>query len=279
MSVRKVPAGEAASFNNAAHNRATLGDEKSPVPLYHRIYVLMRERIFNGTYRAGQLLPSEAELMERFGVSRITARRALDELSYEGLVDRERGRGTRVSQRPLVELGDAPIIAGMEGLMANLERIGKRSEVIVFEFDFVPAPDPVAVQMQIAPGALVQRAVRSRSVEGKPFSLSTTYVLEEIGRTFDREDLTSIPIIDLITRAGRTIDHVDQSLTATLADDIMAQRLGMHVASPLLKVRRTFYDTTNTPCYYVDLYYRPDRFEYRMTLTRGNDNRFRVNDS
>ena len=93
--------------------------ERSPIPLYHRIYVILRERILNGTYQVGETLPSEAELMDRFGVSRITARRALDELSGEGLVARARGRGTQVSARAMPEVGGAPIVAGIEGLMAN----------------------------------------------------------------------------------------------------------------------------------------------------------------
>jgi GntR family transcriptional regulator len=255
--------------------RRALGDERSPVPLYHRIYVLLRERILSGEYRIGETLPTEAELIERYGVSRITARRALDELAYEGLVTRSRGRGTTISSRPVMTIGDAPIVAGIEGLMANLSIIGRQTTVTVFEFDFVPAPEPIAAELQISPGAVVHRAVRSRSLDGKPFSLSTTYVLEEIGRTFSREEMTSIPLIDLITRSGAKIGHVDQRLTATLADDLAAQRLMVHVASPLLKVHRLFYDVNDRCCYYVNLLYAPSRFEYRMTLTRGRDDRFR----
>jgi GntR family transcriptional regulator len=271
-----VNSGQGPTSSAPNDKRSALGDEKSPVPLYHRIYVLLRERILNGTYKVGQTLPSEAELMERFSVSRITARRALDELSDEGLVERARGRGTQVSQRAMMQLGDAPIVAGIEGLMANLSIIGKQTDVRVYEFDFVEAPDQVAQELQLPQSSIVHRAVRVRSLEGKPFSLSTTYVLESIGRTYSREELETIPMIDLITRAGTSIGHVAQSLTATLADDISAKRLDVHVASPLLKLRRLFFDTDNRPCYYVDLSYRPDRFEYRMTLVRGMDNRFRL---
>jgi GntR family transcriptional regulator len=254
--------------------RSALGDERSPVPLYHRIYVLLRERILSGEYRVGETLPTEAELMERYAVSRITARRALDELAYEGLVTRSRGRGTMISSRAPITIGDEPIVAGIEGLMANLSIIGRQTAVTVFEFEFVPAPELVAAELKIAVGAVVHRAVRSRSLDGKPFSLSTTYVLEEIGRSFTREEMTNTPLIDLITRSGTRIGHVDQSLTATLADDLAAQRLMVHVASPLLKVHRLFYDVNDRRCYYVNLLYAPGRFEYRMTLRRGNDDRF-----
>ncbi|WP_210495542.1 GntR family transcriptional regulator [Microvirga antarctica] len=255
------------------------GSDRSPIPLYHRIYVILRERIVNGTYKVGQTLPSEAELMERFGVSRITARRALDELSLEGLVDRVRGRGTQVSAGAAPRVGGVPIIAGIDGLMANLSIIGQQTTVEVFEFAYVVAPDTVATEMQLGPTDLVQRAVRVRSLADGPFSMSTTFVLERIGRTYTQEELVAIPLIDLITRAGTAIGHVKQSITAALADEISAQRLGVQPGSPLLKLRRVFYDADNRPVDYVEIFYRPDRFEYRMTLSRGADNKFQLDRS
>jgi GntR family transcriptional regulator len=253
--------------------------ERSPIPLYHRIYVILRERILNGTYQVGETLPSEAELMDRFGVSRITARRALDELSGEGLVARARGRGTQVSPRAMPEVGGAPIVAGIEGLMANLSIIGRQTTVEVFEFGYIEAPNLVTSEMSLTPREIVQRTVRGRSLDGRPFSLSTSYVLEKIGRTYSRDEMQTIPLIDLITRSGTEIGHVTQSLTATLADDVTAQRLGVQPGSPLLKVRRGFFDTGKRAVYFVDLFYRPDRFEYRMTLSRRADNRFQLDPS
>jgi GntR family transcriptional regulator len=252
------------------------GTDRSPIPLYHRIYVILRERIINGTYKIGQTLPSEAELMVRFGVSRITARRALDELSDEGLVERARGRGTQVSASAAPHFGGVPIIAGIEGLMANLSIIGRQTKVQVFEFGYVIAPSLVATEMKLAPDELVQRAVRVRSLEEGPFSLSTTYVLDRIGRTYSQDELSALPLIDLIARSGVTIEHVKQSITAALADDVSGQRLSVKAGSPLLRLRRILYDTHNHPVYYVDIFYRPDRFEYRMTLSRGADNSFRL---
>ena len=64
--------------------------------------------------------------------------------------------------------------------------------------------------------------------------------------------------------------------TATIADDLSAERLRVQPGSPLLKLRRVFYDNGDRPVYFADLFYRPDRFEYRMTLSRGADNRFRL---
>jgi Bacterial regulatory proteins, gntR family len=69
-----APPNQAESLKGA---RAAVRPDRSPIPLYHRLYVVLRERIVNGTYRVGQTLPTEAELIERFGVSRITVSRGI----------------------------------------------------------------------------------------------------------------------------------------------------------------------------------------------------------
>lgn len=253
-----------------------LGTERSPIPLYHRIYVILRERIVNGTYRPGETVPPEAELMASFGVSRITAKRALDELAAEGLVERMRGRGTMVTRSGLMQSGGGPIAAGIDGLLANLSLIGEATSVELAEFGYVPAPLAIADDLRIPVGSTVQHAVRVRHLEGRPFSQSTSFVIEQIGRTFTPEELTVIPLIDLMTRSGVTVERVQQSITATLADDVSAARLRVSVGSALLKMRRVFFDTTDRRIDCVEMLYPPDRFEYRMTLERGTDNRFRL---
>ena len=248
-----------------------LGDPSSPVPLYHRIYILLREQIVSGAVLPGEKLPSETTLMQQYAVSRITVGRALTELADEGLVTRARGRGTVVSSHPASRIGDQPIIAGVDGLMANLAIVGRQTSVVIHAFDFVPATRLIAGELGIKCGTRVHRAVRGRSLHGKPFSLSTSHVLEDIALTFEQQDMVTTPLIDLVTRSGRHIDHVTQHLTATLAGDVDAQRLQVPVASPLLKIRRQFFDTSMRCCFLVELLYPPARFEYRMTLTRGSD--------
>ena len=253
-----------------------LGAERSPIPLYHRLYVILRERIVNGTYRPGETVPAEAELMTSFGVSRITAKRALDELSAEGLVERMRGRGTTVTRSGLLQSGGGPIVAGIDGLLANLSLIGKVTSVELAEFGYVPAPLAIADDLRIPAGSIVQRAVRVRHLADRPFSHSTSFVIETLGRTFTPEELTAIPLIDLLARAGAAIERVQQSITATLADDVTAARLRVSVGSALLKLRRVFFDTTDRRIDCVEMLYPPDRFEYRIMLARGANNRFQL---
>jgi GntR family transcriptional regulator len=247
---------------------ATLLSERSPMPLYHRLYVILRDRIASGTYPEGAVLPSEFELTEAFSVSRITAKRALDELATEGLVERVRGRGTTVTDRAAALLGAQPITASIDGLLENLTAIGRETSVEVIEFGYVAVPDFVRARLELEPNARAQRAVRVRSLDGEPLSQSTTYVPERIGRAYGAKDLASTPIIDLIERAGVVVGTAEQSISATLADSLIASRLKVGVGAPLLLMKRCVKDTSGKPAQYIEILYRPDRFEYRMSLTR-----------
>lgn len=247
---------------------ATPLSERSPVPLYHRLYVILRDRIASGAYPQGSVLPSEFELTNAFSVSRITAKRALDELATEGLVERVRGRGTTVTDRAAALLGAQPITASIDGLRDNLTAIGRETSVEVIEFGYVVAPDVVRSRLELEENARAQRAVRVRSLDGEPLSQSTTYVPERIGRAYSAEDLASTPIIDLIERAGVVVGAAEQSISATLADSLVASRLKVSVGAPLLLMKRCVKDTSGKPAQYIEILYRPDRFEYRMSLTR-----------
>jgi GntR family transcriptional regulator len=239
-------------------------DERLPTPLYHQIYLVLRNKIIDGEFADGDLVPSEEETARTCGVSRITAKRALNELAEEGLVVRERGRGTRVIQRAPTP----PVRAGVEGLLENITAMGMETEVELIQFDYVTPSDDVQRALGRGPGDRVQRAVRLRRLEGAPFSHLTTYVPEDIGRTYGRDDLASTPLLTLLERGGIEVGRADQTITATLADAEVARRLGVELGAPLLRISRIVYDQRDRPVEYITGLYRPDRYQYRMALSR-----------
>jgi len=261
---RQPPAHAGTAPSRPGPAAAATVDPRLPTPLYHQIYVLLREQILSGVYGDQAMVPTEQELSRRFGVSRITAKRALDELAAEGLVVRRRGRGTSVAG----PLPTRPYNANLSGLLENLLMMGLKTSVEILEFGYVTAPDDVRSALCLAPGAEVQRAVRVRSLDGEPLSYTTSFVPAEIGRAYDRKDLATSPLLALLERAGILIGSADQTITATLADTVVAPRLGVRVGSPLLSITRTVFDQNGRPVEYINLLYRPDRYQYRMKLTR-----------
>lgn len=239
-------------------------DAASKVPLYHQIYIVLRHKILSGECRMGELLPSEQEIARLYKVSRITAKRAMDELAQAGLVVRERGRGTTVSYRP----PSPPVRSTLEGWLENVSQMGLNTRAEVLEFAYVPASEEIARALGVDPGTQVQRAVRVRSMDGQSLSYLETWVPEDVGRCFDRTLLGQQPLLMLLERSGIVVASARQIITATVADTAVAAALGIDLGTPLLEVRRTVYDREERAVEHIRVLYRTDRYQYEMLLSR-----------
>jgi GntR family transcriptional regulator len=232
-------------------------------PLYHQIFMVLRDGILDGRYRNGELLPSEHELAEQYGVSRITAKHAMTELAAAGLVTRARGRGTTVQYIA----PNAPLRAPVASWLETMATMGRTTEVTVLEFGYGPASAAESEALDLAPLAEVQRSVRVRSIGGQPISLLTAVLPAEIGRGFGAADLARHPMLELIRRRGTVIGQARQVITATLADQVSASRLVTDIGAPLLKLQRTVRDAFDRPIEFLTAFYRPDRYQLEMVLS------------
>lgn len=234
------------------------------IPLYHQIFLIIRQKIMDGVYSYDERLPGELDLIRQHAVSRITAKRALDELALEGMVIRERGRGTRVRYRTAA----SPLQSTTEGLLDNLQTMGLETQADLLEFDYVSASQEVAAALECRVDQTVQRAVRIRLMEGMPFSHLTTHVPEAVGKKFKSEELAVNPMLSLLERSGVVVSGATQTLSATLADAKIALALGVEVGSALLKLRRIVRDEQQRPVEFLTALYRPDQYQYRMVISR-----------
>jgi GntR family transcriptional regulator len=241
----------------------------SPLPLYHRIYMVLHQQIMEGAFSPDTPMPGELELAERFGVSRITMRRALEMLVREGMIDRQRGRGTFPTERAPAR----PLQAGLSGLLENLLAMGLTTRVRLLDFDYVQASDEVAGRLQLAPGAIVQRAVRVRSHEGQPMSHLVTWLPEAVGRGFSAADMEAEPLLSLLERSGIRVRAAEQTITACLADAVVAPCLDVEIGAPLLSISRVLRDQQDRPVEYIRALYRPDRYAFHLSMSLGGPDR------
>jgi len=239
-------------------------DPDDPTPLYHQLFLLYRQKILTGELAGGARLPSEEALSSLHNVSRITAKRAMNELAGARLVVRNRGRGTVVADT----VSSRAMQADFAGLVDTLVEIDATTRLEVLSFDYVAAPPEIADALELPADAPVQRVERRRMHAGVPFSSMLTYLPEDIGRTFDRGALGSRPILALIEAAGHRIGAAAQSVTAVLADRHLSSVLDVAVGSPLLRVRRLVRDTRRRPVQHIVVHYRPDAYQLDMTLER-----------
>ena len=96
----------------------------SPEPLYYQLYSLLKGMILDGTLGKGERMPTEEQLAETFKVSRITAKRAMDELAAESLVERRRGKGTHI----IYEYSPKPVKAPLVGMLQEIESMARNTE-------------------------------------------------------------------------------------------------------------------------------------------------------
>ena len=142
-----------------------------PVPLYHQLKTAIQLEIEAGRWKPGEQLPTENALIARFGVSKITVRQALRELSTLGYIRREQGRGTFVQRLPLEEGPRA-----LTSFTGEMRHHGIAATSQVLDQDTIAAPPDIAARLGITPLAPIFRLKRLRFADGEPMGLQTAYV-------------------------------------------------------------------------------------------------------
>jgi GntR family transcriptional regulator len=242
----------------------TRGNGAAPA-LYWQRAERVRGRIADGHYADGAQLPTEEALGREFGVSRITVRAALDRLAAEGLVRRERGRGTFVAARPV-----ALDLERFTDFAEDMAATGFAPSSRVTHFGEESAAAPVAAQLGLAPGATVVRVDRLRLADDRPLAFDRTYLPLRYGRLLDRAALATVTILhQLEADFGVPILSGRYDIEAAKADDAVAAALALAPGDPVLLVRRTPRTTGDAPVFYQQRHYRGDRVTYTVDLRRG----------
>jgi len=204
---------------------------REAIPLYHQIFLALRDEILSGARGFGSAMPTEQELGAAYGVSRITARRALADLAEQGLVERRRRIGTHVAFRAPCLPIDGQIDSAVESLIA----FGRGTRVQVIEMGVVEASASVATQLALEPGTPVLRAVRLRSSADGPLGVIESFVPTSLGAALTRTSLTAQPILELIRSAGHIIGAGSQVISALPADPALAALLQTDARAAILR--------------------------------------------
>ena len=248
-------------MNHAANISARI-DESLAIPLYHQVYLVLKENIRAGEYPPDTPLPAEATLCDQFSVSRITIKRAMRELVDDGLVVRQRGRGTFVADS--IQPPRTP--NALDDLMQSVQAIGDATEVRNVSADFVIPPQDIARALRVKDGEKVLRSNQVRLADGDPLAAIAAYVPEHVAAQLSA-DTENLPMLMRLRQAGIEVARADQEVTATLAEPAVAVQLGIEVGSPLLRLTRLVMDKGGVPVEWLVSHYRGDRYAMRTSLT------------
>jgi GntR family transcriptional regulator len=236
------------------------------IPLYYQIETILRQKILSGQFLPASLLPSEDALAEEYHVSRITIRQALSLLEKDGLVVRQRGKGTFVSEHADSEAIEPPKLSGS---IEDLILMGIQTTTKILNISMVKPPDKILDRLKLARNSQLLRIEKIRIVEQGPLSYVINYLPPEIGKKIKSEDLQVKPLMMILEdKFGITAAEADQTLEATIADAHVAPLLKIRVGDPLLKVERTVFDGKGNPIEYVSVLYRADKYLFHVKLKR-----------
>ena len=234
------------------------------IPLYYQLETILRKQIQSGDFIPEVPMPSEDALAETYGVSRITVRKAMASLEQSGLVVRQRGKGTFVSDNAV-----SFNLPRYTGSMEDLILIGKATSTDILEQVWIDPPKHIKERLKIGEKEKVLRIQKIRRIEGSSFSHIFNYIPQKIGKRLPLELLDKKPLLmiledDLNIRAV----EAEQSVEATIADPEMAAMLDIRVGDPLLKAERIVYDAKKNPLEYVSILYRADKYTFTVKLKR-----------
>jgi GntR family transcriptional regulator len=239
-------------------------DQDRPLPRYAQVEELLAEAISEGEYAVGSQLPTETVLIEQFEVSRITVRKAIENLVAKGLVEIRRGKGTFVSARKINHTLNA-----LTGFVEDIEAIGRRATAKLIDWAVVGSDDAVAHNLKVMTGAEVVKINRVRLADGVPISFDETYLPLELGRKVVLHDLDVDPIFKLLEEQYDTpLVEAEYRLEAKAADPAVAVALDLQPGAPIFLIERTSFSLKSKPVDYEKLHYRGDLVRFTTRLTR-----------
>jgi DNA-binding GntR family transcriptional regulator len=235
----------------------------SPVPLYHQISDQLEAAIGEGRLEKGAFLPNEIELAERWGVSRPTVRRGIQELVSRGMLVRRRGVGTQVVADQIRRT------VKLSSFYDDLNAAGRRPATKVLRCETEPASGEVARELEILVGAPVLALERVRSANGVALALMHNWLAVPGASEIAAEDLELTGLYELLRRRGIRPHIARQVIGARAASNQEAEILRLAPGSPLLTMRRVMQDRSGANLELGFHAYDATQYSVEMTVVGG----------
>lgn len=243
-------------------------DKKSSQPLHIQLERLLLQKIESGVYCVGDALPKEMELVEQYGVSRITVRRALQSLTDAGYLKRIKHKGTFVQPRkveePLLKIQSFTQETLRSGRLPTTQSAALHTEAVGTE---------AAKELGLCPEDTVLHIERVRCIEGEPVVLFDTYIPCSIALPQDCSVYYG-SLYALLLQHGIAIRRIRQHMGAATADTRLTRYLPCAEGDAVLVLRRTGFSQTGEAVEYTVGRYLGDRYEYYFELDESGEEKY-----
>jgi len=236
---------------------------ETPIPLYYKLYVDLKESLNSGKYQKGDKLPTEKELCQQYSISRLTVRRAMDELRREGFIERLKGKGTFVTGSKREEQ-----LAILTGFTDEARKRGSETRSVVLENKLVRVPADAVELFDIPADAMVVLLKRVRFLEGEPYAIEEAYLnvgadirfLNITQRDMEKESLYGI----LRKEFNINISYAEEEMELTRLKKEEARFLRQEQDDCAIMRKRFTYTKSDICIEYVISLYRADKSKFRI---------------
>jgi GntR family transcriptional regulator len=209
----------------------------------------------------GDRIPSERELAERWGVARMTARKAIETAAAEGWLERRRGSGTYVAQMPYAKT------LGLSSFSADMRRRGLSPTTQVLDFCVGPAGPESEERLGMAPGEEEVRFTRLRLGDDEPIAVEITWMPAGMVPGITPGDLTGSLFETLADKFGIGLGETASTIGAAKPDRATATALGIDPDVPCLRIEMDYLDNRRRPIMAATCFYRGDLYQLHVVLT------------
>lgn len=239
----------------------------SHLPLYYQLKELIREKIANGEWSIGAMIPSERELSEQYEISRMTARQALKELTTEGILYSEKGKGTFISTPKMQQA-----LNRLSGFTEDMKTRGLVSSAKVLRFEATAPPILVQQALQVSGPRSVVLLERLRLVNQEPFALESCYLNFKGAEGLFNEDMENNSLYSLLNQKfDISPTRAQQQVEADLCSQREEKLLNLLPGAPVLRNRRLSFDQWGRAFEYTESAYRADRYIFKVDLDTSKE--------
>jgi GntR family transcriptional regulator len=237
----------------------------SHIPYYLQLIDILKEKVQLAEWIPGDQIPGEQDLCEQYQVSRTVVRQALRELEYEGVISRQKGKGTFISL-PKISEG---LVQKLTGFYQDMVERGLKPGTKVLHQNVIPANDKIARFLNIKIGDQVIDIQRLRFINEEPIQLVTTYIPYSICPELANVDLTNRSLYEFLEKeCGIVLAKGHRYIEAVLASEHEAALLGIERGAPLLLLDSVSFSDNGQPVEYYHALHRGDRSRFEVELVR-----------
>lgn len=234
-------------------------DKKSPIPVYFQLKNIILNKIKEGEFPEGSLIPSERDLGESLNISRMTVRQALNQLVVEGVLFREKGKGTYVSKSKIVQ-------RNIMSFSDTVRNKGLTPSTIVLNFEKISDRPDIKSILGLQENESLYNFKRLRLANERPIAIEEVFIPERYCPHLEKYDLKSSLYKLLKEEYSLDIDYMDNSIEAAKVTKEERRLLGLTEAVPVLRITSVSHNDAGLKLFYEKDVYRSDEYNYNVRI-------------